>query len=347
MSSVALREANFQSLLHSYYTTTSASKSLKQISGLLHHHKAYTLERLLRDHRIRGNGVPKGPEADDRAAFDKLLKCCSVMEIAVQAGFVPSFDGANPVQRDWAASIRQILENDLVKRYYCEYYPEKNPQLLRYRLECLSAPSQTVPTAESIALIMRFIELDARFIGFLEDGAGHFFLRLLDDWSDVDPESGKSYRFGDIVDIISDPEQFTGILLQPVEPGDPRSSAVYGFVFFLSFASDLVKLLEMFPSQSLLQSAIWHHYGYWFRVLGVHLKSKLSEALNQFLSCTLKLQQNPTDGIDPDVDLDFLSGEIQNYVDETQKVIETLVSAKYSESVDNELLRLASSQSTI
>lgn len=346
MSSVALREANFQSLLHTYYTTTSAQQSLAQISGYIQAHQTYTLEKLLRNHRLPGNGVPEGPEADGRAAFDKLLKCCSVMEIAVQAGFIPPFDGVNTVQGDWAASIRQILENDLATKYYVDYYPEKNPQLLRYRLEGMSTPSQTDPTAEDISLIMRFLELDAQFIGFLEDGAGHFFLRFLDDWSEWHPESGRSYRLADIIDIISDPEQFTGILLQPVEPEDPRSSAVYGFVFFLSFSSDLLKLLETLPSQSLLQSAIWYHYGYWFRVLGVHLQAQLSEALNQFLSWTLTLQKNPADCIDPEVDLAFLSGEIQSYVDETQKLIETLVSSKYSDAVDNELLRLASAQST-
>lgn len=108
--SVNLKQATYESLLSTYFSQTSAADVAERLDALIRADKRYTLDRLLRDHRIRGQGVPHGPESEDRAATDQLLKSCSALEIASQAGVIPPhFD------KGFADQIGRILSDPSVQ----------------------------------------------------------------------------------------------------------------------------------------------------------------------------------------------------------------------------------------
>jgi hypothetical protein len=166
------------------------------------------------------------------------------------------------------AVILPILTDPCVRNYYEEYYPTKLPELLRHRLTGYSNKILSDSTKE----IMAFLELDARFAETLEDST---LLRLLDSFTIG------GYRFSDITQIMADPDRFASTIWVAPEKRNVPSRALNELSLFMQFCFDLNHLLNR-TSNSLLRSAIWNQYSYWFAIIGPGLRDDLGQALDRF-----------------------------------------------------------------
>ncbi len=301
-----LQLANFQDLLATYYYGTAAHEAAKCLDDLIKGQQDLGLGTLLRDYREKG--ITSTDEIRLRSAIDRLMNCCSVMEIASLAGFVQGLQ-----RTDFGIQMRSILENRHVRQYYEEFYPIKLPQLFRYRLKGTNQSIEMADPSESHARILSFLNLDRHFSENIED---RYFLRMLDSFTI------EGYRFGDIVDVIGHREEFIRYLLLAPEDRDPLSSALYEFSLFMEFCFDLERLLSNAESRSLLQSAMWNHYGYWFDILGNELNERLGSALSQFLEW--KPKKGDVHG----------TSEIQTYVSKARAMLDTLTCRRFTEPVD-------------
>jgi superfamily II DNA or RNA helicase len=301
-----LQLANFQDLLATYYYGTAAHKVAKRLGDWIRHNEEARLATLLRDYREKE--ITSSREIGLRAATDRLMNCCSVMEIASLAGFVQGLQ-----RTDFGMGMRIILENKHVRQYYEHSYPTKLPQLFRCRLKGTNQATERVDPSESHVSILSFLDLDRHFMENLEDG---FFLRMVDSfWIE-------GYGFSDMVALISNPEELTRRLLLAPEERDVLSTALNEFSLFMEFCFDLERLLSNIESKPLLQSAMWNHYSYWFDIIGDELNEQLGLALSQFLEWKAKTGDMNS------------AGAVQTYVSKARAVLETLTSRRFAEPVD-------------
>src|SRR5579863_8549231 len=266
--SMNLHTANFEDILAAYYNGTQAEAAARHLIPLIRDKNRLKLSGLLRNHRTKSVFSPQ--QIKLRAGFDQLLICCSAMEIASLAGFILDVQ-----HTEFGATILEILDDKLIRRYYESYYPTKLPQLFCCRLAGIH--TFVGPEANgSAANVLAFLDLDRRFMEQLEDG---YFLRLLDAFT-ID-----GYAFRDLVALVHKPDQFISRLLASKKEDNPLSKALKEFSLFMQFCFDLRQLLSATPSP-ILRSAIWNHYGYWFDIIGDKLKDQLGTALLQFLDWT-------------------------------------------------------------
>lgn len=308
-----LQLANFENLLATYYYGTAAHKAAEQINALIRSEQNLQLATLLRDYRIRA--IYSKNEIELRAGTDRLMNCFSAMEIASLAGFISELQ-----HTDFGNEMLPLLENKNVRQYYEEFYPTKLPKLFRCRLAGTNCVIEKIDHIDSSVGVMAFLFLDRSFMEKLEDG---YLLRMLDSFSI------QGYRFSDVVEVISKPEEFINYLLLAPEKSDALSRALNEFSLFMQFCFDLRTLLEKARLQPLLQSAMWNHYSYWFDIIGEKLNERLGDALSQFLKWKPK-------GDDKNA-----TKEIQNYVYEARTVLKSLTSRKLGEPLD-ELIKKVS-----
>lgn len=305
-----LQLANFENLLATYYYDTTAQDAAEHLSNLIQGNQQQQLATLLRDYRERAITTQK--EIKLRAATDRLMKCCSIMEIASLSAFVQGLQ-----QTGFGMGMRAILENRYVRRYYEKFYPEKMPQLFRCRLSGTNRVIEEIEPHDLNLTIMVFLDLDRRFMETLDDG---YLLRMLDSFTI------EGFRFCDVVDLISLPDRFINHLLLAPEKRDARSRALNELSLFMQFCFDLRQLLLQTKSYPLVQSAMWYHYSYWFDILGNELNEQLGDALSRFL------EWKPL-GDDHDA-----AKAVQDYVSEARAVLRVLTSQEFAQPVD-ELLK--------
>ena len=310
---VNLQWANFEDLLASYYHRTAAHEAAEHLGDLIRGHQPLQVATLLRDYRDRAITSPN--EIRLRAATDRLMTCCSVMEIASLTDFVPDLR-----QTAFATEILPILENKHVRRYYEEFYPTKLPRLFRCRLTGANSSIDHLDDTASSGSVMAFLDLDRRFMEKLDDG---YLLRMLDSFTI------QGYWFSDVVEIIDKPQEFINHLLLAPKERDARSQALTEFSLFMQFCFDLRELLSQLESQPLPQSAIWNHYSYWFDIIGEKLRDQLGDALSRFL------EWKPV-GEDKDA-----AKAVQTYVSDARAVLTVLTSRKFAGPVDDLLRRVS------
>lgn len=301
-----LQLANFEDLLATYYQGTAARVAAEHLGALIQCEQHLQLAKLLRDYRERA--ITEQKEINFRAATDRLMNCCSVMEIASLTGFVPGIR-----QTKFGMEMRPILENKHVRPYYEQFYPTKLPQLFRCRLAGTNSVILKIDRTDLNRNVLVFLALDCRFMEKLDDG---ILLRMLDSFTI------QGYRFSDVVELISNPDVFINHLLLAPKKRDVKAQALNEFSLFIQFCFDLHQLLAQTESQPLLQSAMWNHYSYWFDIIGDELREQLGEALSQFL------KWNPEGG-DKDA-----AKAVQLYVREALTVLKALTSHRFAEPVD-------------
>jgi hypothetical protein len=307
-----LQLANFENLLATYYHGRTAHEAAEHLGNLIQGNQEQQLARLLRDYRERA--ITSQEEIKLRAATDRLMKCCSVMEIASLTAFVPDLQ-----QTGFGIGMRAILEDRHVRRYYEEFYPVKMPQLFRCRLSGTNSVIEEKEPYDLNPTIMVFLDLDRRFMETLDDG---YLLRMLDSFTI------EGYRFCDVVDLISMPATFISHLLLAPKERDARSRALNEFSLFMQFCFDLRKLLLQTESYPLVQSALWNHYGYWFDIIGKELSEQLGDALSRFL------EWKPV-GDDKDA-----AKAVQDYVGEARAVLKVLTSQEFAAPIDDLLKKV-------
>jgi hypothetical protein len=303
-----LQEANFEDLSRFYFFESPARNAVAQLHFMMKNNQDRQLRQVLRHHDEGSVDSPK--EIDARAAVDRLMSCCGVMEIASLTGFV------GDLPEDMFGFL-PILENRHVRRFYEVKYPSRLPQLFRARLEGRNRASEKDP---SNSCMLTFLELDRGFVENLEDRT---FLRMLDSF-----QIG-GFDFDDVMKLIEDPALFADHLLIAPEERDARSYALYEFGLFMEFSFGLKKLLELTASRPLLQSEIWSYYGYWFEIMGKQLRDNLDEALKRFL------RWEPPEGSREEAHL-----QVQQYVSEARSTLNDLTSRKFVEPVERLLTEL-------
>ena len=301
-----LQWANFEDLLATYYHGTAAHEAASHLAALISRKREGELATLLRDYREKAITSPT--EINLRAAIDRLMNCCSVIEIASLTSFVPELS-----QTSFAREMQPILDDRNVRRYYQEFYPTKLPQLFCYRLAGSNCSIEAAEQGVSFRNVMAFLDLDRRFSEKLDDG---YLLRMLDSFRI------QGYWFSDVVDIIGSPQGFINRLMLPPEERDARSQALTEFSLFMQFCFDFRLLLNWTESEPLLQSAMWNHYSYWFDIIGDKLRQQLGDALARFLEWT------PA-GTDQET-----AKAIQTYVREAEGVLRVLTSRQFAGPVD-------------
>ena len=308
----AIQRANFEDLRERYFQASPADVAVEVLLEAIREKKHLYLSTLLRDYRERAVRDPK--EIELRAAVDALLIGYSVMEMAVLSGFILPPE-ASPFWKE----AESILSNNQMRRYYVEFYPIRLPQLLLLRLQ----GRHTATEAQSPTLIgtlLQFLELDYRFMRELNDSE---LLRMLDSfWYG-------GVGFPHIVDLIASKDEFVRSMLRPPEERDLRDKVLHQFSLFMQFCFDLQALLDRVDKHPLLQSELWHHYSYWFGIIGQQMQRQLGEAVDQFLAWEAAGASKEQ------------ATEIRDYVAKANAVVKKLVSPSYREPVDRLLEQLA------
>lgn len=239
----ALRDANWADLQRLYVANTDALRAFKCFRELADHPKQ--LAHLLRSHE--NESVTDPDEQADRDAFDDLLAFSAILELALELRYV---DPPPEVLRD---SLRQLLEHRSVRPYYERHYPLLLPQLLRQRLaggryyQAHQGPLQ-------LAAFQRAVELDTRLMRH-EDVI--VFLSLADGfWLD-----GTSRH--DLLALAREPRALLKALTRRKKRGI-LDHAANGLRQFLFLTDGLHRLLTTLDEDPVFQSALWHHFGYWY-----------------------------------------------------------------------------------
>ncbi|HSE65476.1 MAG TPA: hypothetical protein VLB12_00725, partial [Gemmatimonadales bacterium] len=259
-----LQQHNLRDLLQLYYDDTAAPRAIDLLDLLERQTYPRDLEVVLRDHRTRAITDPQ--EILDRAAFDDLLSCCSVLEVATQVEYV------GPLEGDFRAQLTRILERREVRSYYESHYPLLLPQLFRDRLEGIGS-IQVHRGPRQVAALQRILELDTRFI---RNPEVQVFLALADDFQ------VRGYTREDLLQVVSEPAQLAERLARPPAQRDRLDDALRGLRGFLFLSDGLYRALKTLDGDSLFQSTLWHLFGYWFSERSGAVVPSVLEILDRF-----------------------------------------------------------------
>lgn len=296
-----LQEANLQNLLETRFTHDAEERLLKAIDT----GDDRFLARMLRDYRQ--NAVSDPAEIRFRAAVDRFLSFCGVLEIAAMSGFI-----ALPSDLTLKARFETILENAHLRQYYEDFYPTPLPQLLRLRLEGTNLTVRNVSPSVTLA----FIQLDNEFSEHLEDSV---LLRMLDGFA------VGGIRFPQVIDLIKDPTRFMDAILVAPKERDIPGRALQDFSALMQFCFDLDALLSQRIDDELFRSAVWYQYGYWFKILGTEFRVTLGNAVRKFLTWDIKALGGDQ----------AAASAVQRYVQDATGVLETLTSQELAEPIDS------------
>src|SRR5690606_27615921 len=233
---VEAQATNLRDLMGLYYQGSAAPEAVKLFRQIAAGKKKIRLERLLRDHR--DDSIRDGEEIAARDAFDDLLTCCSVLELALQVGYV---DGLAAGFRE---DVLPILEDPWVRRYYEEHYPLLLPQLFRQRLaggryyRAHRGPRQ-------VAAFQRAVELESRLLGHPDVRR---FLELADDFAI------EGYDRSDLIRLAGDAEALAAALTRRGRQRTVLDEAVGGLRRFLYLTDGLYQVLQMVEGDRVFQS---------------------------------------------------------------------------------------------
>jgi hypothetical protein len=262
---VTVKSANLEDLHRTYFQRTGAARALKEI---LHHIEAGRLKKLssvLRSHEYAT--ISSESEIAFRDRVDDLLSYCGVLEIAVLARFIDE-----PGDSAFWLNLSRILGCLPVQRYYVEYYPQRLPNLLQARLTgrfAIFLPDDH----RVLEAMMEFFRLDRRFHRLFDGGV---LLPMLDGFT------YDGVGLEDVAECIARPRRFLDALLAPRDDRDVTELAIQEFAAFVQFSFELKELLDRLDELPLLQSEIWHYFGYWYGHLRSEMRTGLRDALNEF-----------------------------------------------------------------
>jgi hypothetical protein len=295
-----IQEVNLQDIL-----SIAQTSSTRRANGLLRRrgNDSKYLRKLLRNHIEEPVGDAETHLRDD---IDNLIALYSVLEIACIARFVPE-----PLPPELRALAATHLGNSEVKRYYTQNYPQELPQSFYRRVSGESAPKET-EGPDLPGQFLRFLETTREFEG---DADMEMLLTFLDDYV-ID-----GYDWSNVAKIVQSPERFCCVLSDPQSEDEIVASAVFGYWKFVSFCNNLHELLDGLDKRVLLQSAVWHYYEYWFRLL----KDKVGPALKRSLASIKAMLPKMND---------FQESRIALASIEAQRaVLEDLLSDRYSKTL--------------
>jgi hypothetical protein len=243
-----------------YVERTPARKAKAHLKKRKGKKRTRWLRRLLRHHSEFPDGVVEEADTYRRDQFDFLLSFYGLLEVASMMRLVPE-----ELPKKIGQTAREALHDPWIKRYYEVNYPLLLPKLLRWRLDgfdevadVVALPRQTFEVFERFRLLSRNMDFDdnssgknvERFLWLLDGG-------VVDDDEDIDS----------LLAIVADPDRYARRIIKPVKKGgrSDLDQALIGFGIFLAFAVEFDAFLDALKEYRQLQSALWHHHGYWFR----------------------------------------------------------------------------------
>lgn len=311
-----IQAANFDDILSYYFYATDANEALDVLQRKIERGKEKWLKRMLRDYRE--DPIYDPDEVAFRDGVDALLTFCNVVEYAATGRLI----NMQP-SRHWSwLPLSGVLRNVHVRKYYRDFYPDRLPQLLLYRIDGKHEAVEE-PGAENHC--RRFLTLDWQFEKKHRSG---YLLKLLDDFTIED------IRFSDVTERFEAPDGVIKSLLRPYDKKKAIDEAVIEFSQFLSFCGVLNQELEDTTGFPLLQAEAWSRYAYWFEIIEPKMNRRLGRTLNKFV--TWKPPQGGQEA----------EKEIQDFVATAKSNLQKLFSREYSSRINTILTTLDSSQTS-
>ncbi len=254
---MSIKAANLRAITDRYFGAAA-----RRAAAFLDNASPSRLARALESHLLHQPSARSIAVRDD---VDCLLRYYSVLELAWLTNAIDSWP------EDTAAVARHLKE-PFVRRYYERYYPLLLPQLLRHRLEGSGVSGNGDHTDAFLRLVdldeLRDREETPMFLWFLDDGT--------EVWDD------EEYGLTDALKIIVDGDRFVKRLTLKESDQTPADRAVRGFINFLAFSRELEALLDRLSSDPIVQSAFWHHHGYWYQQLGGQVLGVMTAGIEAF-----------------------------------------------------------------
>ncbi|REJ81330.1 MAG: hypothetical protein DWQ44_09760 [Bacteroidetes bacterium] len=260
------KDYNLRILITQFRNKGPAAKGFRSLNKLIKDKNTKYLERLLRNHR--DNPITSWEEIEFRDNVDYLLEFYSILFVAIIAGYIDKF-----LPEKLRHEIIDNLSNEVVKKYYKEYYPlPLLPVFLKY----------LVPEKVTFKLIQNYennmekilfekfllINYDIRndeeindFLWFLDDG-------LIND-----------YDADDVVNLLKDRKKIISALSKSDDEGTLKS-VITGFIKYLNFLNSYSRLLKQCEIYPYLYTSFYHFQGYWFFRLTKKFGNVISKGLD-------------------------------------------------------------------
>jgi predicted TIM-barrel fold metal-dependent hydrolase len=289
-----LGAANFADLEDLYFRETGAPTAIAEFNRIRNGTSQRELSVLLRDHTCRD--ITSTAEVQLRDAFDDLIACYGIMEIACTLGYV------GELPEPFVRTARRVLDDGDVRAYYEVHYPLLLPQLFRRRV---AGERTFVLPADAVDLpaLMRFFDLSAAVESSIET---EHFLGMLDGYVYGNEET--EYGLGDLFAVLRRPDVLARRLARSERQRNALDLAVLGFRRYLRFCRGLDELLAGLAHSPVQQSLLWHHHAYWFECVRDEAGEHLHHALRQLAHW----EAPPTTGAGADAEVAAPEGEASN-----------------------------------
>jgi hypothetical protein len=258
-----------EDLHYQYVVRTPAAEAVRRYDALAAGGDLGALEKLLRHHSDYRGGTVPDRKTRRRDEYDYLLSFYSLLSVAVLLG-------ATTIEHIKVVVPQARLHlNDPAIRRYCElHYPTLGPQLLRLQLAGRVRAADTLEYHHGLEQLRRICEsgdgIDRdewtfdRFLWLVDDG--------IVDW---DSEDGTDLQ--DLVKLLHNPDKLLRATAAHPDDRSDLANAAIGFGKFMKFAINFDQLLREFEELRIVQSAVWHHHGYWFTQLKKYPANLLTE----------------------------------------------------------------------
>jgi len=288
---------------------------------------------ILRSHLVRSIEAAEIPYRD---AADRLIEFAGWLELGLACN-VLRLAHVFADELLWNA-----LADPVLRRYYELFYPQLVASALRIRATGEAINYETLVDAHHV--FIRALSLDEVITRKTVRG----FLRVIDDFV-LEDQTGHTFDKGDFITTINNPDLFAAALFPTQDPDAGQSSTTSqevkvsatplasrtcsGFIEFLQFLRSLHNLVRDLDAQPLLQSAIWHQYGYWLHLLSAQLGGVIATGLDELASYV--------DTTDPS-ESDEEALKVATFADiaETTHVLQVLTSSQYRAQLEAEFFRI-------
>ncbi|MEO5643166.1 MAG: hypothetical protein ABIQ40_12645 [Bacteroidia bacterium] len=251
---------NLQSLTAEYRDNGKAVRGLKNIKKFIDKDKIEELKGLLRSHEEE---TVYGQELEQRFDIDALIEFYNLSFIAALAGYVPG-----KLNDELRKEIVEVLGHSSVKPYYEKHYPYKMTELT---LKYVSGSTEFTQQADVVTISV-FNEFVSLYRMLKTDKDLERFLGMLDHVTYGDKD------IDDLNEILSSFEKLNDAFTTKNKSGGER--AVWGFVKYTAFLSQLKEMLQQTESYPLLQSSLWLFHGYYFERMNAEMQTFFSKAFS-------------------------------------------------------------------
>jgi hypothetical protein len=251
---------NLESLIAEFRDKGKAVRGLKNIKNFINTNRNKALANLLRFHSP--NGV-YGAELVQRFEIDALIEFYNLLMIAAFAGYIPG-----KLNEALKKEIIETLGHDSVRPYYEKYYEYK---MTEFTLEYVKKNKPCIQEANVLTLRIfnEFVSLNRML---KKDRDLERFLGMLDYVSYGDDS------IEEVIEILSSYKKLNKTFT--TKNKSEAQSAVWGFVKYTAFLSQLRDLLQVSEKYPLLQSSLWMFHGYYFDRMNTEMKDFFEKAFH-------------------------------------------------------------------